>query len=72
MEVHAFLKVTFQDGAWKRVYAEAGRITYKANQEHSSLEVVTADGDDRLRFRVAKGTKVLISGNSVHLPDGLR
>ena len=72
MEVHAFLKVVFQDGAWKRVYAEAGRITYKANQEHASLEVVTADADQRLRFRVSKGTKILISGNGIHLPDGLR
>ena len=72
MEVHAFLKVAFQDGAWKRVYAESGRITYKSSQEHASLEVVTADADQRLRFRVSKGTKVIISGNSIHLPDGLR
>ena len=72
MEVHAFLKVVFQEGAWKQVWAEAGRITYKAAQDHASLEIVQPDEDQRLRFRAMKGTKVAISGNSIHLPDGLR
>ena len=71
MQVHAFLHVAFQAGAWKQGWAEAGRITYKANQEHASLEVLRPDGDQKLRFRAAKGTKVLISGNSIHLPDSL-
>ena len=72
MEVHAFLHVVFQEGAWKLTWAEAGRITYKAIQDHASVEVVRPDMDQRLRFRAAKGTKIAISGNSIHLPDGLR
>lgn len=71
MQVHAFLHVVFQAGAWKQGWAEAGRITYKASQEHASLEVLRPDSDQKLRFRAAKGTKVLISGNSIHLPDSL-
>ncbi|MCJ7629557.1 MAG: hypothetical protein MUO50_14370 [Longimicrobiales bacterium] len=72
MEVHAFLQVVFQEGAWKLGWAEAGRITYKAAQDHASVEIVRPDQDQRLRFRAAKGTKIAISGNSIHLPDGLR
>ena len=72
MQVHAFDQVVFQEGAWKQVWAEAGRITYKATQEHASIEVVRSDKDQRLRFRASKGTKIAITGNSVHLPDGLR
>ena len=71
MEVHAFLHVTFQKGAWKQVWAEAGRITYKATQDRASLEFEVPDRDQRLRFRASKGTKVAISGNSIHLPEGL-
>lgn len=72
MQVHSFLQVVFQDGAWKQVWAEAGRITYKASQDHASIEIVRADQEQRLRFRAEKGTKVAISGNSIHLPDSLR
>ncbi len=72
MEVHAFLHIVFQEGAWKPVWAEAGRITYKATQGHASLEIVRSGQDQRLRFRAAKGTKIATTGNSVHLPDGLR
>jgi hypothetical protein len=71
MEVHAFLHVVFQNGAWKQVWAEAGRITYKATQDHASIEIIRPDLDQRLRFRATKGTKVAISGNSIHLPDSL-
>ena len=72
MEVHAFLHVVFQEGAWKQVWAEAGRITYKATQDRASVEMVKPDDDQRLRFRAAKGTKIAVSGNRIHLPDGLR
>ena len=72
MEVHPFLHVSFQAGAWKQGWAEAGRITYKATQDRASVEVVRSDLDQRLRFRAAKRTKVAISGNSIHLPDTLR
>jgi hypothetical protein len=72
MKVLAFLQVNFQEGAWKQVWAEAGRITYKAIQDHASLEVVLPDGDQRLGFRAMKGNRVAISGNSIHLPDSLR
>jgi hypothetical protein len=72
MQVLSFLQVKFQEGAWKQGWAEAGRITYKAVQDHCSLEVLMADGDQRLGFQAMKGTKVAISGNSIHLPDSLR
>ena len=72
MEVHAFRHVVFQPGAWKQGWAEAGRITYKASQEHASLEILTLDEDQKLRFRASKGARVQISGNSIHLPDGMR
>jgi hypothetical protein len=72
VQVHAFLQVVFQEGAWKQVWAEAGRITYKATQDHASVEIVQPNEDQRLRFRAMKGTKVAISGNSIHLPDSLR
>ncbi len=72
MQVYAFQHVVFQAGAWKQGWAEAGRVTYKATQEHASLDVVCSDQDRGLRFRAAKGTKVAISGNSIHLPDSLR
>lgn len=72
MEVHAFLRVAFQADAWKQVWAEAGRITYKASQDRASIEIECLNPDQRLRFRADKGTKVAISGNSIHLPDGLR
>jgi hypothetical protein len=72
MQVLAFFQVVFQEGAWKQVYAESGRITYKAKQDHASVEIVQPNEDQRLRFRATKGTKVAISGNSIHLPDSLR
>jgi hypothetical protein len=72
MEVHAFLHVVFQKGAWKQGWPEAGRVTYKASQEQASIEIVRSDLDQRLRFRAGKGTKVIISGNAIHLPDDLR
>lgn len=72
MEVYAFHQVVFQTGAWKQVWAEAGRITYKATQEHASLDVDRADGESRLRLRAPRGTKVAITGNSIHLPEGMR
>lgn len=72
MQVLAFLQVVFQEGVWKQVWAEPGRITYKATQDHASVEIVLSDQDQRLRFRAAKGTKIAITGNSIHLPDGLR
>ena len=72
MQVLAFLQVVFQDGAWKQVWAEAGRITYKATQDNASVEVIQPDGDQRIRRRATKGTRVAISGNSIHLPDSLR
>ena len=72
MQVHAFLKVSFQEGAWKQGWAEAGRITYKATQEHAALDVLLADDGQKLRFRAGKGAKVAISGNAIHLPDSLR
>ena len=71
MEVHTFLHVVFQEGAWKQVWAEAGRITYKAMQDRASVEIARPGQDQRLRFRAAKGTKIAISGNSIHLPDNL-
>jgi len=72
MKVLTFQEVLFQEGAWKQVWAEAGRITYKAGQEHASLEIMRSEEDQRLRFRAPKGTKIVISGNSIHLPDSLR
>ena len=72
MQVHTFLNVAFQEGAWKQIWAEAGRITYKATQDHASVEIVRSDQDQRLRFRADKGTKIAITGNSIHLPDSLR
>ena len=72
MQVHTFLQVVFQEGAWKQVWAEAGRITYKATQDRASVEIVSSDQDQRLRFRAEKGTKVAITGNSIHLPDSMR
>ena len=72
MQVYAFHHVAFQEGAWKQGWAEAGRITYKSTQDHASVEVVSLDQDKRLRFRAEKGTKIAITGNSIHLPDGLR
>ena len=71
MEVHAFLHVAFQAGAWKQGWPEAGRITYRATQDRASLEILKPDGDGKLRFRASKGTKVQISGNCIHVPDGL-
>jgi len=71
MQVHGFLQVDFQEGSWKQIWAEAGRITYKATQEHASIEIVRPDEEQKLRFRATKGTKVAISGNSIHLPDSL-
>ena len=71
MEVHAFLQVVFQEGAWKQVYAEGGRITYKATEDRASVEIIRPGQDQRLRFRAAKGTKIATSGNSIHLPDNL-
>ena len=72
MRVLVFLSVAFQEGAWKQVWAEAGRITYKASQEHASIEIEAPGHDSKLRYRAGKGTKVAISGNSIHLPDSLR
>ena len=72
MKVLSFLQVAFQEGAWKQGWAEAGRITYKATQDHASVEITQSEGDNRLRFRAMKGTKVAISGNGIHLPDSLR
>jgi len=72
LDVHSFQRVVFQPGAWKQGWAEAGRITYKASQDHASLEIHTADRDNPLRLRASKGTKVLVSGSSIHLPDGLQ
>lgn len=71
MQVHTFLKVSFQKGAWKRVWAEGGRITYIATQDRATLEIVCSDQAQQLRFKAEKKTKILISGNSVHLPDNL-
>jgi hypothetical protein len=72
MEIHAFLHVVFQAGAWKQGWPESGRITYKATQEHASLEILKPDADEKLRLRVPKGTRVQISGASIHLPDNVR
>jgi len=72
VRVLAFLQVVFQEGAWKQIWAEAGRITYKATQDHASVEIVQPKEDQRFRFRAAKGTKVAISGTSIHLPDSMR
>jgi len=72
VQILAFHQVLFQEGAWKQGWAEAGRITYKAAQDHASVEIIQADGDQRLRFRAMKGTKVVIAGNAIHLPDSLR
>ena len=72
VQVIAFLRVTFQEGAWKQSYAEAGRITYKATQDHASVEVIQVDEAQRVGFLAKRGTKVLISGNGIHLPDSLR
>ena len=72
MEVHAFLHVVFQAGAWKQGWPESGRITYKATQEQASLEILKPDGDEKLRLRASKGTRVQISGNSIHLPERMR
>ena len=72
LEVHSFTRVVFQPGAWKQVWAEAGRITYKAAQEQASLEIQGLHLDRPLRLRASKGTKVLVSGAGIHLPDGLR
>ena len=72
MEVHAFHHVVFQPGAWKQTWAEAGRITYRATQQQASLEVLKTDADGKIRIRAPKGTRVQISGNAIHLPDGLR
>jgi hypothetical protein len=72
MEVHSFRRVTFQAGAWKQGWAEPGRITYRAAQDHAALDIELLDGEKTLRLRASKGTKVLVSGNGIHLPDGLR
>ena len=72
VKVHTFLQVDFQEGAWKQVWAEAGRITYKATQDRASVEIVRAEEDQKLRFRATKGTKIAISGNAIHLPDSMK
>lgn len=72
MEVHSFHRIVFQEGAWKQAWAEPGRVTYKASQDHASLEVQGPSRDQPLRLRAAKGTRVLVSGSAIHLPDGLR
>ena len=72
MEVHSYTQVVFQPGAWKQGWAEAGRITYKASQEQASLEIHGLHLDRPLRLRASKGTKVLVAGTGIHLPDGLR
>jgi hypothetical protein len=72
MRVLVFLSVTFQEGAWKQGWAEAGRITYKASQEHALVEIEVPGRDSKLKYRVGKGTKMVISGNSIHLPAELR
>lgn len=72
MKILAFHRVDFQEGAWKQGWAEAGRITYKAVQDHASLEIIPPGGDERIRFRATKGTKVAVSGDGIHLPDSLR
>jgi hypothetical protein len=69
MEVYTFVRIQFQKGAWKQVWAEAGRITYKALQDRATVEVWTSDSEDLIRFRAEKATKVAISGNSLHLPE---
>ncbi|MGD2121197.1 MAG: hypothetical protein PVJ76_05615 [Gemmatimonadota bacterium] len=72
MEVHAFLRVAFQEGAWKQHWAEAGRITYKATQDYANVEIVCAEDDQRLGFQFKKGTRIAITGNSIHLPSSVR
>ena len=74
MEVHAFLQVVFQEGAWKMNLAAGGatRFIYQAKQDHASVDIVRPEQDEPLRLRATKGTKIAISGNSIHLPDGLR
>ncbi|MFC1661975.1 hypothetical protein ACFL3S_11095, partial [Gemmatimonadota bacterium] len=69
MEVHTFVHIQFQKGAWKQVWAEAGRVTYKALQDRATLEVIPTGSEELLRFRADKATKVAISGNGLHLPD---
>jgi hypothetical protein len=64
--------VTFQEGAWKQVWAEAGRITYKAAQDHAHVEIVCSEENQRLSFQYKKGTRIAISGNSIHLPSSIR
>jgi hypothetical protein len=72
VQVHTFTHVVFQEGAWKQVWAEAGRITYKATQDHAHVETVSSDQDQRLGFQYKKGTRIAISGNSIHLPSSIR
>jgi hypothetical protein len=72
VEVRTFLRVTFQEGAWKQVWAEAGRITYKATQDHANVDIVCSEEDQRLGLQYKKGTRIAISGNSIHLPSSMR
>ena len=54
---------------WKQIWAEPGRITYKATQDRAMIEVIDDEGE-KLRFKVTKkGAKVAVAGNSLHLGD---
>lgn len=70
MEVYIFRRISFAKGMWKQVWAEPGRITYKASQDRATLEMID-DGGSRLVFRANKGDKVAIAGNSLHLPEAV-
>ena len=69
MEVYLFRRITFPQGMWKQIWAEPGRITYKATQDRATIEVIDDEGE-KLRFKVTKkGAKVAVAGNSLHLGD---
>ena len=69
MEVYLFRRITFPQGTWKQIWAEPGRITYKAAQDRATIEVIDDEGE-KLRFMAAKkGAKVAVAGNCLHLPE---
>lgn len=71
MEVYVFRRISFPSDYWKQIWAEPGRITYKAIQDRATIEVIDDEGE-RLRFKAEKkGAKVAVTGNSLHVPKDI-
>jgi hypothetical protein len=70
MEVYIFRRISFPAPSWKQVWAEPGRITYKAAQDRAMIEVIDDQGE-KLRFKADKGAKVAVAGNGLHVPENV-